>query len=157
MKRVAKGSGRTETEVSELIEKFNWMKGFMGRIGKQVGMLSKIPGAKQLAMAKRLKDMMNVKGGDKALQSIAQEMIESGVGGMGGMGGMPGMPGGGGGGFPGMPGFGAGGMPNIDEDMLASLFGGGSSAGAKPKAGEKDKKKKARKQERQARKKSRRK
>ncbi len=154
IKRVAKGSARTEQEVSELIEKFDWMKQFMGGIGKQVGLLSKIPGAKQLAMAKRLKDMMNVKGGDNALASIAQEMIESGVagGGGGGGGGFPGMPGG----FPGFGG-GAGGMPGIDENMLASLFGGGAAGGAKKKPDDKDKKKKQRKQERQARKKSRRK
>ena len=161
VKRVAKGSGRTEQEVSELIEKFNWMSQFMGGIGKQVGLLSKIPGAKQLAMAKRLKDMLGGKGGDKALASIAQEMIQSGVAGPGGMGGLPGgggfpgMPGGGG--FPGLPGMGAGGMPNIDPDMLANLFGGGTGSGGASKPADKDKNKKARKQPRQARKKARRK
>ena len=140
LKRVAKGSGHTEQEVSELIQKFNWMKSFMGGIGKQVGMLSKIPGAKQLAMARRLRDMVSVQGENAAMASIATEMLEAGVAG----------------GFPGMPGMGGEGG-GLNEEMLASLFGGGVTGGAdRKKAGERDKKKKQRKQERQARKKSRR-
>jgi signal recognition particle subunit SRP54 len=137
IKRVAKGSGRTDDEVGELIEKFNWMKGLMGGIGRQAGMLSKIPGAKQLAMAKRLRDMVKVQGQDAAISNIATEMLEAAVAG----GGTPG----------------AGGMPEMTPDFLASLFGGMGGAAAKRRPEERDRKKKQRKQERQARKKSRRK
>jgi signal recognition particle subunit SRP54 len=72
--RVAKGSGRTEKEVKDLVQKFKMMRDMMGSIGQQAGMLSKIPGMKQLAMAKKLKGAL-------------------GNGGMPGMSGMPGMPG----------------------------------------------------------------
>lgn len=139
IKRVARGSGRTEEEVADLIEKFNWMKGLMGGIGKQAGLLSKIPGAKQLAMARRLREMVKVQGQDQAISSLATEMLEAAVAG---------------GGAPGLPGMSPGGM-QFTPDFLQSLFGGG--AGAKKKPDDRDKKKKQRKQERQARKKGRRK
>ncbi|MDP3275909.1 MAG: signal recognition particle protein [Deltaproteobacteria bacterium] len=147
--RVARGSGSTVEQVQDLVQKFNFMKGFMGNIGKQVGLLGKLPGAKQLAMANRLRKMLNVEGGDAAMQNLAKEMVQAGVAG-GGMPGMSGMPG-----FGGMPGMGGGGMP--DASMLASMFGGGPEAAAGPrkKPEDKDKKKQARKAERDARKKGR--
>ncbi len=164
IERVAKGSATTPEQVKELVEKFDFMKGFMGNIGKQVGLLSKLPGAKQLAMARQLKKMLGAEGGDAALQNLAKEMVEAGVagGGKGGMPGFPGMPGMGG--MPGLPGMGGmpgmgGGMP--DAEALAAMLGGGaggdSATGPRKKPDDKDKKKQARKAERDARKKARRK
>ncbi len=137
--RVAKGSGRAEQEVKDLLEKFNFMKGLMGSIGKSAGLLGKIPGARQLAMARKLKGMVRVQGQNEAISSLATEMLEAAVAG----GNMPAM---------------AGGMPQLDSDFLANLFGGGGGGTpVRRKPEDRDKKKKQRKQERQARKKSRRK
>jgi signal recognition particle subunit SRP54 len=153
IERVAKGSATTPAQVKDLVEKYNFMKGFMGNIGKQVGMLSRLPGAKQLAMARQLKGMLNAQGGDAALQNLAKEMVEAGVAGGGGKGGM--------GGFSGLGALGgAGGMGGMpDPSALAAMFGGGAGAaegggGARKKIDEKDKKKQ-RKAERDARKKAR--
>lgn len=65
--RIAAGSGRKPKEVTELVKRFDQMKGMMAMLGQQSGLLGKVPGMGKLA------------------------------GGMPGMGGaMPGMPGGGG-------------------------------------------------------------
>lgn len=141
--RVARGSGRSEEEVSELIEKFNWMKGIIGDIGKQFGLLSKIPGAKQLAMVRRLRETMKRQGSDPSIANIANEMFEAGATGALGSSGLPALTG--------IPGR----MP-IDPEVLQHWMGA-SSAGVRKKPDDKDKRKKQRKQERQARKKSRRK
>jgi signal recognition particle subunit SRP54 len=98
--RVARGAGVAEEAVAELVAKFLMMRDLMGGIGQQAGLLSKMPGMKQMAMARRLRDMVKVQGGDQAVASLAQEMLEAAVAGQGGGGGFPGMPGG----FPGMPG-----------------------------------------------------
>jgi signal recognition particle subunit SRP54 len=115
--RVAKGSGRSEQEVSELLERFGFMRQMMGNIGQQTGLLSKLPGMKQLGNIKRMRNAMKNMGGGMP-------------------GGFPGMPGGMKGGFPGLPGGmkglpgmpGMGGMPGMPEGMdelLASMGGGG--------------------------------
>ena len=44
--------------VSELVQKFLFMKQMMGGLGQNLGMLGKIPGMKQVAMAKNMKKMM---------------------------------------------------------------------------------------------------
>ncbi len=89
VKRIAKGSAQPEQGVTELIQKFLFMKQMMGGMGGMgdMGMLGRIPGMKNIAAARQLKKAM--KGG--------------GMPGMPGMG-MPGM------GFPGMPGMGMPGM-----------------------------------------------
>jgi signal recognition particle subunit SRP54 len=157
--RVAKGSGRKEEEVRELIERFGFMREMMGNLGQQTGLLSKLPGMKQLGNLKRMQKMM--KGG-----------------GMPGMkGGFPGMPGGfPGGGFPGlppgmkMPGLPPGmeGMPGMEE-MLANMggpggpdleallgsLGGGARAPQAKKPVDKQKKKNLRKMQKKSRKKGR--
>jgi signal recognition particle subunit SRP54 len=133
--RIAKGSGNPEKAVSELVQKFLFMRQMMEGIGN-MGMLGKIPGMKNLKMAKNLRKQMAGGGG-------------GGMPGMGGMGmpgfGLPGM---------GMPGMGGMGMPGLmggsDEvpDSLTKM---------KPlSATEKNAKKAQRKREKEARRKSRR-
>jgi suppressor of tumorigenicity protein 13 len=115
---------------------------------------------KQMAMARRLRDMVKVQGGDQAVASLAQEMLEAAVAGQGGGGGFPGMPGGfpgmpGGfpgmpGGFPGMP----GGFPGMPAGYDPQSFLSGMN---RPKTGGAAKPKDKRKSERDARKKNRKK
>jgi len=89
VKRVARGSGSKDQAVSELIQKFLFLKQMMGGLGQNMGMLGKIPGMKGLATARHLR---------RAAKA-------------GGMPGMPGM------GMPGMglPGMGLPGMGGADE------------------------------------------
>lgn len=161
VQRVSKGSGYQPEAVAELVAKFVMMRDMMGNIGQQASFLQKMPGAKQLAMARKLKDMVKVQGEDQAIAQIAQEMLESAVAG-GGRGGFPGMPGG----FPGMPG-GFPGMPGgmgDPNELMRALMGGGDpsmmgGAGA-PRASRPavmGKPKDKRKQERDARRKNRKK
>jgi signal recognition particle subunit SRP54 len=104
VERVAKGAGTTKEAVAELIAKFVMMRDMMRNIGQQAGLLSKIPGAKQLAMARRLKDLVKVQGEQQAMANLAQELLESAVagGGPGGLGNM-----------------------NDPEAMMRALMGGG--------------------------------
>jgi signal recognition particle subunit SRP54 len=78
--RVARGSGREVKEVKDLLVRFKGVRDMMGNIGAQAGLLSKVPGMKQLAMARKMKGAMQP-------------------------GGMPGMPA-----IPGMPGVAMGGL-----------------------------------------------
>ena len=48
-KRIAKGSGRTEKEVDDLLMRFNMMKQMMQMIGMQPGLLGKMPGFGNMA------------------------------------------------------------------------------------------------------------
>jgi signal recognition particle subunit SRP54 len=127
--RIAKGSGQPEAQVKELVQKFLFMKQMMDGLGSNLGMLGRMPGMKNIAMAKQLR----------------KQMQGGGLPGMGlpGMG-MPGM------GLPGMgmPGFGMPGMmPGSGESMTKM----------KPlSTAEKNARKAARKREKDARRKSRR-
>ncbi len=135
VKRVAQGAGVQHQDVAELIVKFTMMRDLIGGIGKQASFLQRMPGAKQLAMARRLRDMVKLRGGsDQVMAGLAQEMLEAAVAGS----------------PMGMPGSGDPG------DLMAALMGG---AGDTPRrsALTTDRKKDKRKQERQARKKNRRK
>lgn len=92
LKRVAKGSGRGEKEVAELLQRFVFMRQMMGDIGQQAGMLSKMPGMKQLAAARRLKDAVSTKGleHNPMMAGLADQLLEAAVaedGSMAGMGG----------------------------------------------------------------------
>jgi signal recognition particle subunit SRP54 len=139
--RVARGSGRNEREVAELIERFTMMRQMMGNLGQSSGLLSKLPGMKQLGNMRRMKEAMR---------------------GMGG-----GMPGGFPGGFPGMPGGMPGGLPGLGaggmaDQLLEGLMAGGPGAGmfgpqaqAPRKKVDKDKKKNLRKMQKKSRKKGR--
>ena len=134
--RIAKGSGTEEKAVNELVQKYMFMKQMMSGMSQNMGLLGKIPGLKNLAMAKNMK----------------KAMAAGGLPGMGGFPGMPGMgfPGMPGMGFPGMgmPGMGLPGMGGPEEPSLTKM---------KPlSAAEKNAKKSQRKRERDARKKGRR-
>src|SRR5438552_14287128 len=54
VKRVAKGSGRKEQEVKELLNKFAMMRQMMTQMGAQSGLLGKIPGFKQIAQMRQM-------------------------------------------------------------------------------------------------------
>lgn len=81
LERVAKGSGRTKKEVAELLQRFLFMRQMMGDIGKQAGMLQKIPGMKQFAMAKRLKDVVKTGGLEQnpMMSQLADQLLEAAV------------------------------------------------------------------------------
>jgi signal recognition particle subunit SRP54 len=89
VKRIARGSGRNENEVKELLQKFAQMRQMMVQLGASTGLMGKIPGLKQFGQMKKLANMD----------------INALMGGMGGgMEGMPGLPPGMmPGGIPGMP------------------------------------------------------
>ncbi len=89
VKRIARGSGSTDVAVSELIQKFLFMQQMMGGLAQNQSLLGRLPGMKNIDMARQMRKAMK-------------------AGGMPGMG-MPGFPGMG---FPGMgmPGMGMPGM-----------------------------------------------
>jgi signal recognition particle subunit SRP54 len=133
VQRIAKGSAQPPEGVSELVQRFLFMRQMMGGMGQDPGLLGKIPGMGGLNMARNMRRAMK----SGKMQDMMQNM--GGMGGMGGLGGMPGMPPGMG--FPGMggmPGFGA--PPPPKMRVLSQ--------------GEKNAKKNQRKRERDARKKS---
>lgn len=94
VRRVAKGSGHKEADVSGLLQRFGMMKQMMGAVGKNPGLLGRIPGMKNIAQMSKIAKAY--KGGGNPLADM-----------MGGASGMPAMPGLGGGmpAMPGMPGF----------------------------------------------------
>jgi signal recognition particle subunit SRP54 len=122
--------------VSELIQKFLFMKQMIGNVGQNMGMLGKIPGMKQVGMARNMR---------KAMASGAMPSM-----GMPGMG-LPGM---------GMPGMG---LPGMGMPGMGMPFGMPQAAGGKESLttmrplskSEKNAKKAQRKREREARKKGR--
>ena len=134
--RVAKGSGRGEAEVKELLQKFASMRQMMVQLGASTGLMGKIPGFKQFQQMKRLGNMdinalMGQGGGD---------MAALGAGG----GGMPNMPM-----VPGVPTGNLPGMPKgyTPPGTKTAFAGGGKSQKTKAKG--------KRKAEKAARKKSR--
>jgi signal recognition particle subunit SRP54 len=138
VKRISKGSGQPEQGVGELVQKFLFMKQMIGNVGQNMGMLGKIPGMKQMGMARNMRKAMA-------------------AGGMGGMPGMPGM------GMPGMglPGMGMPGMGMPGMGMPFGMAGVGAPGDSMTKMRplsktEKNAKKAQRKREREARKKGRR-
>jgi signal recognition particle subunit SRP54 len=134
--RIAKGAGQPEQGVSELVQKFLFMKQMMGNVGQSMGVLGKIPGMKQIGMAKNLRKAM-------AAGGMPPGMAGMGMPGMG----MPGM---------GMPGMGMPGM-GMPFGMPAAAAGTGDSLTRMRSLSksEKNAKKAQRKREREARKKGR--
>jgi signal recognition particle subunit SRP54 len=131
VKRIAKGSGQPEQNVSELVQKFLFMRQMMSGMGQDLGMLGNIPGLKNLAMARNVRRAM--KNGQ-----------------------FPNMPGGG---MPGMPGMGFPGMGMPGMGLPGMDFGGGGLETPRMKTlskAEKNAKKNQRKRERDARKKNKR-
>jgi signal recognition particle subunit SRP54 len=134
--RIAKGSGQPEAQVSELVQKFLFMKQMMEGLGANMGMLGRIPGMKNLQMAKQMRKQMAQGGGFPGM-------------GMPGMG-MPGM------GFPGMPGMGFPGMGMPGLGMPGAGGSGDSMTKMRPlSTAEKNARKAQRKREKEARRKSR--
>ncbi len=133
-KRIAKGAGADEAKVNDLVNRYGFMKQMMSQMGQNLGLMGRIPGMKNLAMAKNMKKAM-----------------AGGMGGFPGMG-MPGM-----GGFPGMgmPGMG---FPGMMPGMGMPGMGADQPSMTKMKAlsdQQKNAKKAQRKRERDARKKGR--
>ncbi|MFL5263112.1 MAG: signal recognition particle protein, partial [Anaeromyxobacteraceae bacterium] len=66
VKRIARGSGRSEKEVRDLLKQYNTMRGVMRQIGDAPGLLSRLPGIKQLFQLRKLqgKGMEDVLGED---------------------------------------------------------------------------------------------
>ncbi|MFK7992014.1 MAG: signal recognition particle protein [Sandaracinaceae bacterium] len=100
--RVAKGSGREDKDVVDLLNRFMFMRKMMGNIGQQAGMLQKIPGMKQAAMARQLNNMVKTGGleGNPMMAGLADQLLEAAVAGEGGPAGLAGLMGGGGPGAP---------------------------------------------------------
>jgi signal recognition particle subunit SRP54 len=132
--RVANGSGTPVEAVNELVQKFVFIKQMMGNFGGSSGLLGKMPGMKNLAMARNLR------------RAAKSGKLPAGM--PGGFPGMPMMPGMGMPGMPMMPGMGMPGMPEM----------GGSPSAPKMRVlsrSEKNARKGQRKRERSARKKNR--
>jgi len=68
VKRIARGSGRNEKEVKDLLKQYNAMRGVMKQVGSAPGLLSRLPGVKQLMQLRKLqgKGMEDVLGQDAA-------------------------------------------------------------------------------------------
>ncbi len=144
VRRIAKGSGTKDDDVNEVVQKYLFMKQMMGMMSQNMGLMGRIPGLKQMAMARNMKKAMSG-GGFPGMPGM----------GMPGMGfpGMPGM------GFPGMPGMGMPGMgmPGMGMPGMGGDAGQGSGV-PKMKAlsdAERNAKKAQRRREREARKKNR--
>ena len=137
VKRVSKGSGRTETEVKELLQKFAQMRQMMVQLGASTGLMGKIPGFKQFSQMKKLAGM-----DINALMASGGGM-PPGFGGEGG--GMPGMPA--------MPGIPTGNLPGLPKGYTPP---GSKAAVGQVRASDKAKARDKRKAEKAARKKNRR-
>jgi len=131
--RVARGSGRQDEEVRGLVSRFIAMRDMFGMLGDLMGggtgLLSKLPGFKQMKQLGALRKMAK-----------NPEMLQNLMGGGGFPGGLPGMPG-----MPAMPGMPPGGMPDLSALGLGPAGGGGRTTS-----------KNQRKQQKAARKKNRR-
>jgi len=81
IERVAKGCGREKKDVGELLQRFVFMRQMMGDIGQQAGMLSKIPGMKQLAMARKLKSAVKTGGleHNPMMAGLADSLLEAAI------------------------------------------------------------------------------
>lgn len=125
--RVAKGSGREEKEVAELVQRFMFMREMMGGIGQQAGLLQRIPGMKQMAAAGRMKDLVRTGGleHNPMMANLANELLEAAVAG------------------------------DAPPDFLQQLMAGQRPGPQKRKPIDKQKKKADRKKQRAARRKSR--
>jgi signal recognition particle subunit SRP54 len=132
VKRVARGSGRGEHEVKELLQKFATMRQMMVQLGASTGLMGKIPGMKQFSQMKKLANM-----------DLGALMGGAGLG--EGMMGLPNMPA--------MPGVPTGNLPGLPKGY--SPPGTKSAVGA-PRPNDKAKARDKRKAEKAARKKNRR-
>jgi signal recognition particle subunit SRP54 len=135
VKRVSKGSGRTENEVKELLQKFAQMRQMMVQLGASTGLMGKIPGFKQFSQMKKLAGM-----------DINSLMAGGGMPpGFGDGGGMPNMPQ--------MPGVPTGNVPGLPKGYNPP---GSKGVVGQPRPVDKQKSRDKRKAEKAARKKNRR-
>jgi len=137
VKRIAKGSGRTEVEVKELLQKFAQMRQMMVQLGASTGLMGKIPGLKQFGQMKKLANM------DIGALMGAGGGLPEGLLGAGG--GMPNMPN--------MPGLPTGNLPGLPKGYNPP---GTKSSVGQVRASDRQKSRDKRKAEKAARKKSRR-
>ncbi|HLL25743.1 MAG TPA: signal recognition particle protein [Kofleriaceae bacterium] len=135
--RVSRGSGRTEAEVKELLQKFAQMRQMMVQLGASTGLMGKIPGMKQFSQMKKLANM------DINALMAAGGGMPPGFG--EGAGGLPGMPA-----LPGVP---VGNVPGLPKGYTPP---GTKSAVGATRASDKAKSRDKRKAEKAARKKNRR-
>jgi signal recognition particle subunit SRP54 len=75
IKRIARGSGRTEKDVRDLLKQYNGMRGVMKQIGSAPGLLARLPGVKQLMQLRKMqgKGMDDVLGADAAAVERAMQ------------------------------------------------------------------------------------
>jgi len=75
IRRVAKGSGRTEKDVRDLLKQYSAMRGVMRQIGDAPGLLARLPGVKQLMQLRKLqgKGLDDVLGPDADLVERAMQ------------------------------------------------------------------------------------
>jgi signal recognition particle subunit SRP54 len=68
LKRIARGAGRTEKDVKDLLKHYHGMRAIMRTVGDAPGLLSRLPGIKQLAQLRKLqgKGLDDVLGEDAA-------------------------------------------------------------------------------------------
>jgi signal recognition particle subunit SRP54 len=101
VRRIARGAGRHPNEVQGLLERFGMMRKMMRQIGDAPGLLSRLPGFKQLSQLNRMRGMK--------MDDLLGDMF-GGAGGLPGMGGM------------GLPGMGPNGLPaNLTGGQAAAL------------------------------------
>jgi signal recognition particle subunit SRP54 len=132
--RISGGSGRSEDEVKELLQKFGAMRQMMVQLGASTGLMGKIPGFKQFQQMKRLSGM--------DLGAL--------MGGAPGGGGLPGgLPAGLGGAGPAMQ------LPGMPPGYTMPGTRAPAPAASAARPGSRAKKKSKRKQEKAARKKTR--
>jgi signal recognition particle subunit SRP54 len=141
VKRISKGSGRSENEVKELLQKFAQMRQMMVQLGASTGLMGKIPGFKQFSQMKKLANM-----DINALMAAGGGMPDLGALGAGGAGGLPGMPN--------MPGLPTGNIPGLPKGYTPP-GAKGAPVGVQA-ARDRQKARDKRKAEKQARKKNRR-
>jgi signal recognition particle subunit SRP54 len=72
---VARGSGRKEKDVRDLLKQYHGMKGIMRAVGSAPGLLSRLPGIKQLASLRQAKGqgLEDVLGDDAAAVQALME------------------------------------------------------------------------------------
>ena len=88
--RIAEGLGQPEAQVQELVQKFLFMKQMMEGLGQNMGMMGRVPGMKNVAMAKQLRKQMAQGGGIPGMRGMGTGHAGLGLPGMPGMG-SPGM------------------------------------------------------------------
>jgi signal recognition particle subunit SRP54 len=86
LRRVARGSGRKENDVADLLNRFAMMRQMMMQLGMSTGLLGKIPGFKQLAQMRNLKqagidmsalgNMMNAQSAERGGFTAAKRNVD---------------------------------------------------------------------------------